>query len=78
MAFRLQANYIDWAATTGQQNLVTTLAARGMWPGQCCRSPTVINLSFLDWKKKSVSQSMLFQLNTEAQIWLIALNVPHL
>jgi hypothetical protein len=51
MAFSLQANYTDWATTTGQPILAPTSADRGVWCGQCSGSPTVVNLSFLDWSR---------------------------
>jgi hypothetical protein len=43
-----QANYTDWATTTCWRNLVPTFVGRGVSRRQCGKSPTVVNLSFLD------------------------------
>jgi hypothetical protein len=48
LSFSLQANYTSWATTTCQRNLVPTFVDRGVSRGQHDRSPTVVNLSFLD------------------------------
>jgi hypothetical protein len=48
MALSPQANYIDWVTDNCRRNLVPTFADRGVWRGQCSRTPTVVNLSFLD------------------------------
>jgi hypothetical protein len=49
VAFSPQVNYTDWETTTYWRNLVPTFADRGVSRGQHGGSPTVINLSFLDW-----------------------------
>jgi hypothetical protein len=51
VALSLQANYTDWAAATCRRNLVPTFVDRGVSRSQCSGSPTVINLSFLDWSR---------------------------
>jgi hypothetical protein len=43
-----QANYSDWATATGRRNIVPTFVDRGLSRGQCGRSPTAVNLSFVD------------------------------
>jgi hypothetical protein len=43
-----QANYTDWATAICRRNLVPTFVDRGVSCGQHGRSPTVINLCFLD------------------------------
>jgi hypothetical protein len=43
-----QANYTDWATAACWRNLVPTFVDRGVMLGQRSRSPTVVNLSFLD------------------------------
>jgi hypothetical protein len=48
VALSPQANYTDWATATCWRNLVPTFVVRGVSHGQCGRSPTVVNLSFLD------------------------------
>jgi hypothetical protein len=48
VALSPQANYTDWAIATFRWNLVPTSVDRGVSRGQCGRSPTVVNLSFLD------------------------------
>jgi hypothetical protein len=48
MALSPQANYTDWTTATCRWNLVPTFVDRGVLRGQRGRSPTVINLSFLD------------------------------
>jgi hypothetical protein len=49
MVLSPQANYTDWVTATCQRNLVPTFVDRGVSRGQCGGSPTVVNLSFLDW-----------------------------
>jgi hypothetical protein len=48
VAFCPQSKYTDSAAATCRRNLVPTFVDRGMSLGQRSRSPTVVNLSFLD------------------------------
>jgi hypothetical protein len=48
VAFSPQANYTEWATATGQQILVPTFVDKGVLHGQCGRTPTVANLSFID------------------------------
>jgi hypothetical protein len=48
VAFRPQANYRDWAATTCWRNLVPTFVDRGVSRDQPGGSPTVVNLNFID------------------------------
>jgi hypothetical protein len=48
VALSPRVNYTDWATATCQRNLVSTFVDRGVSRGQRGRSPTVINLSFLD------------------------------
>jgi hypothetical protein len=48
VAFSPQVNYTDRATVTRQWNLVPTFVDRGMSRGQRGRSPTVVNLNFLD------------------------------
>jgi hypothetical protein len=48
VAFSPQANRTDLATATCRRNLVRTFADRGVSRGQRGRSPTVVNLSFLD------------------------------
>jgi hypothetical protein len=48
VALSPQANYTDWATATFWWNLVSTSVDRGVSRGQRGRSPTIINLSFLD------------------------------
>jgi hypothetical protein len=48
MALSLQVNYTDWATATCRRNSVPTFVDRGVSRGQRGRSPTVVNLSFLD------------------------------
>jgi hypothetical protein len=49
VALSPQANYADWSTTTCWRSLVPTLVDRGVSRGQRGGSPTVVNLSFLDW-----------------------------
>jgi hypothetical protein len=49
VAFSPQANYTDWSTATGRWILVPTFVDRGVSCGQHGRTPTAINLSFLDW-----------------------------
>jgi hypothetical protein len=51
MAFSPQANSTDWATITCWRNLVPTFADRGVSRGQCDGTPTVGNLSFVDWSR---------------------------
>jgi hypothetical protein len=44
----LKVNYTDWATTICQWNLLPTFVDSGVLRGQHGRSPTVVNLSFLD------------------------------
>jgi hypothetical protein len=46
--FSPQANYTDWATTTGQRILVSIFVDRGVSRGQRGGSSTAVNLSFLD------------------------------
>jgi hypothetical protein len=46
-----QANYIDWTTATCRRNLVTAFEDRGVSYCQRGGSPTVLNLSFLDWSR---------------------------
>jgi hypothetical protein len=48
VAFRLQANYTDWATATCWRNLVPTFGDRGVSRGQRGGSRAAVNLSFLD------------------------------
>jgi hypothetical protein len=48
LAFSQQADYIDWATATGLNILNLTFADRGVSCGRCGRTPTPVNLSFLD------------------------------
>jgi hypothetical protein len=48
VAFNSQANYTDWTTATFRQNLVPTLADRGVSRGQRGGSPTAVNLGSLD------------------------------
>jgi hypothetical protein len=48
VAFSPQANYTDWTTATCRRNLVPTFVDRRVSRGQRGRSPTVVNLSFLD------------------------------
>jgi hypothetical protein len=48
VAFSPQANYTDWATDIGLQILVLTFADRGVSHGQRGRTPTIVNLSFVD------------------------------
>jgi hypothetical protein len=48
VAFSPQANYTDWTTATWRRNLVQTFVDRELSRGQGSRSPTVVNLSFLD------------------------------
>jgi hypothetical protein len=48
VAFSPRTNYTDWATATCRRNLVSTFADRGVSHGQRGRSPTAVNLSFLD------------------------------
>jgi hypothetical protein len=43
VAFSPQANYIDWATTTCQRNLVPTFVDRGVTRGQARLISTVVN-----------------------------------
>jgi hypothetical protein len=49
VAFSPQANYTNWATATCRWNLVPSFADRVVLRGQHGESPTVVNLSFLDW-----------------------------
>jgi hypothetical protein len=49
VALSPQANYTDWATATCRRNLVSSSADRGVSRGQRGGTPTVVNLSFLDW-----------------------------
>jgi hypothetical protein len=49
MALSPQANYTDSSTATCQRNLVPTFADRGVSRGQLSVSPTVVNVSSLDW-----------------------------
>jgi hypothetical protein len=46
-----QANYTDWSTATSRPNLVPPFDDIAVLRGQCGRSPTVFNLSFLDWRR---------------------------
>jgi hypothetical protein len=46
-----QANYTDCATATCGRNLVPTFVDRGVSCGQRGGSPTIINISFLDWSR---------------------------
>jgi hypothetical protein len=48
MAFSLQTNYTDWGTATGRQILVPTFVDKTVSRGQLSRTPTAVNLSFLD------------------------------
>jgi hypothetical protein len=48
VALSPQANYTDWATATYRRNLVPTFVDSGVSRGQRGRSPTVVNLRFLD------------------------------
>jgi hypothetical protein len=48
VALSPQANYTDWVTATCQRNLVPTFMDRGVSRGQRGRSPTIVNLSYLD------------------------------
>jgi hypothetical protein len=48
VALSPQANYTDWSTAICRRNLVPTFVDRGVSRGQRGRSPTVVNLSFLD------------------------------
>jgi hypothetical protein len=48
VALSPQANYTDWATATCRRNLVSTSADRRVSRGQHGRSPTVVNLSFIE------------------------------
>jgi thiaminase len=62
VALSSQVKYTDWATATYQRNLVSTSVDRGVSCGQRGRSPTVINLSFLDRKLTDVNiAKMKFQ-----------------
>jgi hypothetical protein len=49
VALSPQANYTDWVTATFRRNLVPTFVDRGLSRGQRSGSPTVVNISFLDW-----------------------------
>jgi hypothetical protein len=49
VALSPQANFTDWATATCPRNLVPTFVDKGVSRGQRGGSPTVVNLSFLDW-----------------------------
>jgi hypothetical protein len=49
VAYSRQVNYTDRSTATCWRNLVPTFVDRGVSRGQRGRSPTVVNLSFLDW-----------------------------
>jgi hypothetical protein len=51
VALSPQANYTDWATTTGRRILVPTFADRWLSRGQRGESLTAVNLSFLDWSR---------------------------
>jgi hypothetical protein len=51
VAFSPQANYTNWATATCRQNLVPTIADRGVLCGHSGGSLTAVNLSFLDWSR---------------------------
>jgi hypothetical protein len=48
VAFSSQVNFTDWVTITSRRILVPTFVDRGALLGQRGRSPTVVNLSFLD------------------------------
>jgi hypothetical protein len=48
VALSPRANYTDWSTATCRRNLVSIFVDRGVSRGQRGRSPTVVNLSFLD------------------------------
>jgi hypothetical protein len=48
VALSLRANYTDWSTATGQLILVPTSVDRGVSRGQHGRTPTAVNLSFLE------------------------------
>jgi hypothetical protein len=56
VALSPQENYTDRATSTCRRNLVPTFVDRGMLRGQCGRSLTVINLSFLDRRTKMTTK----------------------
>jgi hypothetical protein len=62
MALSPQANYTDWANATYRRNLVPTFVDRGVSRGQRGRSPTVVNLSFLDQSRYFSFKSLLMYL----------------
>jgi hypothetical protein len=51
VAFSPQANYTDWATAICRQILMPTFVDRRVLCGQCGRTPTAVNLSFLDWSR---------------------------
>jgi hypothetical protein len=48
MAFSPQANYTNWLTAICRRILVPPFVDRGVSRGQRGRSPSVVNLSFLD------------------------------
>jgi hypothetical protein len=59
VALSPRANYTDWATATCRRNLVPTSVDRRMSHGQRGRSPTVVNLSFLDRSRYFPSKLLL-------------------
>jgi hypothetical protein len=55
VALSPQANYTDWATATCRRNLMPTFVDRGVSRSQRGGSPTVVNLSFLDWIQYHIS-----------------------
>jgi hypothetical protein len=51
VAFSPQANYTDWATTTGWRILVPTFTDRGVSCSQHSGTPMAINLGVLDWSR---------------------------
>jgi hypothetical protein len=59
VAFSPQANYTDWETATCRRNVVPTFVDRGVSRCQHGGSPTVVNLSFLDWSRYFSFKSLL-------------------
>jgi hypothetical protein len=51
VALSPQANYTDWATAICRRNLVPTFVDRGISRSERVGTPTVVNLSFLDWSR---------------------------
>jgi hypothetical protein len=73
VALSPRANYTVWATATCRRNLLPTFVDRGVSRGQRVGSPTVVNLSFIDWSRYPVhtSQETTYVSATEPSLLML-------